>query len=146
MKWVESSQPRKQRKALYNAPLHKRQKLIAAPLSPELREQYQVRTLPVRVGDEVVIMRGMFKGHRGKVVKVDLKRLRIHVEGATINNARGEPRYYPIHPSNVMIVSLKLDDEHRKKIIERKRLARELLASLKNAVQVYASLSTQSKS
>lgn len=139
MRWTKSSQPRKQRRAFYNAPLHKRQKLVAAPLSPELRKQYGVRTLPVRVGDEVVIMRGMFKGHRGKIVKVDLKRMRIHVEGATITNARGEPRFYPIHPSNVMIVSLKLDDERRKAIIERKKQSRELLQTLKNAMETYAS-------
>jgi large subunit ribosomal protein L24 len=139
MRWTKSSQPRKQRRAFYNAPLHKRQKLVAAPLSPELRKQYGVRTLPVRVGDEVVIMRGMFKGHRGKVVKVDLKKMRIHVEGATITNTRGEPRFYPIHPSNVMIVSLKLDDERRKAIIERKKQSRELLQALKNAIETYAS-------
>ena len=125
MRWVKSSQPRKQRKAFFNAPLHKRQKLTAAPLSPELRQKYGIRSLPVRVGDEVVVMRGDWKGHRGKVVEVDLKRLRIYVEGVTVKNARGEPRYYPIHPSNVMIVKLNLDDKRRLEIIERKRKARE---------------------
>ncbi len=145
MRWTKSSQPRKQRRTLYRAPLHKRQKLVAAPLSPELRKQYGIRTLPVRVGDEVVIMRGMFKGHRGKVVKVDLRKMRIHVEGATITNARGEPRFYPIHPSNVMIVSLKLDDERRKAIIERKRQGRELLQTLKNAIEAYASAILESE-
>jgi large subunit ribosomal protein L24 len=130
MKWVKSSQPRKQRRALFNASLHKRQKLMSAPLSPELRKQYGIRNLPVRKGDEVVIMRGDFKGHRGKVVRVDLRKMRIYVEGATIKNARGEPRYYPIHPSNVMIVSLNLEDKARREIIERKKKAREIQLSL----------------
>jgi large subunit ribosomal protein L24 len=103
---------------------------MAAPLSPELRKQYGIRSLPVRVGDEVVILRGDFKGHRGKVVKVDLRRMRIYVEGATVTNARGEPRYYPIHPSNVMIVSLNLEDKRRREIIERKRRQRELQLAL----------------
>ncbi len=125
MRWVKSSQPKKQRRAFFNAPLHKRQKMMAAPLSPELRKEYGIRSLPVRVGDEVVIMRGMFKGHRGKVVRVDLKRMRIFVQGATIKNSRGEDRYYPIHPSNVMIVKLDLSDPRRREIIERKRKARE---------------------
>ena len=125
MRWVRSSQPKKQRRAYFNAPLHKRQKMMAAPLSPELRQQYGIRSLPVRVGDEVLIMRGMFKGHRGKVVRVDLKRMRIFVQGATIKNSRGEDRYYPIHPSNVMIVKLDLSDPRRREIIERKRKARE---------------------
>ncbi len=125
MRWVRSSQPKKQRRAYFNAPLHKRQKMMAAPLSPELRKELGIRSLPVRVGDEVVIMRGMFKGHRGKVAEVDLKRMRIYVQGATIKNSRGEDRYYPIHPSNVMIVKLDLSDARRKEIIERKRKARE---------------------
>jgi large subunit ribosomal protein L24 len=133
MKWTPSSQPRKQRNALFNAPLHKRQKLVTAPLSPELRRQYGIRNLPVRVGDEVIITRGNFKGHKGKVVKVDLRRLRVYVEGATITNARGEPRYYPIHPSNLMIVSLNLDDDRRKAMIERRRRAREVQKLLQEA-------------
>ena len=133
MRLTGSKQPRKQRRALYRAPLHKRQKLVSATLSPELRRQHGVRSLPVRVGDEVVIMRGRFRGHKGKVVRVDLRRLRLHVEGATIQNARGEPRYYPIHPSNVMIVSLKLDDERRKQLIERRRRGRELVLALREA-------------
>jgi len=135
VKWVKSSQPKKQRRALFNAPLHKRQKLMSATLSPELRKQYGVRSLPVRVGDEVVIMRGGFRGHKGKVTRVDLRRMRIYVEGATINNARGEPRYYPIHPSNVMIVTLNLDDKRRREIIERKKTARELYARLREAAR-----------
>ncbi len=132
MKWIKSSQPKKQRKAFFNAPLHKRQKMMAAPLSKELREKYGIRSLPVRVGDEVVVMRGNWKGHRGKVVEVDLKRMRIYVEGVTVTNARGEPRYYPLHPSKVMIVKLNLDDKRRLEIIERKRKQREeLLAVLR---------------
>ena len=125
MRWVQSSQPKKQRRAFFNAPLHKRQKMVAAPLSPELRREYGIRNLPVRAGDEVVIMRGMFKGHRGKVVRVDLKRMRIYVQGATVKNSRGEDRYYPIHPSNVMIVKLDLSDARRREMIERRRKARE---------------------
>ncbi|WP_456484401.1 50S ribosomal protein L24 [Methanopyrus kandleri] len=119
MRWTKSSQPRKQRKAFFNAPLHKRQKLMSATLHPELRKKFNRRSLPVRRGDVVRIMRGDFKGHEGEVVEVDLKRLRIYVEGATIERANGEEVYYPIHPSNVMIIEPNLDDPMRRKIIER---------------------------
>ncbi|MEB3773719.1 MAG: 50S ribosomal protein L24 [Desulfurococcales archaeon] len=115
-----SRHPRKQRKAYFNAPLHKRQKLVSAPLSRELREKYGVRSLPVRKGDKVRILRGDFKGHEGEVVEVDLKNYRIYVDGVTIKKADGTPVFRPIHPSNVIIVSLKLDDERRKRIIERR--------------------------
>lgn len=124
---TSSSQPRKQRKAYFNAPLHKRQKFMTAPLSPELREKLGIRRLPVRKGDVVRIMRGDWKGHEGKVVRVDLRRIRIYVEGVTIKRADGTPRYYPIHPSKVMIVKLDLSDKRRQEIIERKRRAREQL-------------------
>jgi len=115
-----SRQPRKQRRAYYNAPLHKRQKLMSAPLSRELREKYGVRNLPVRKGDKVRILRGDFRGHEGEVVEVDLKSYRIYIDGVTIKKADGTPVFRPIHPSNVLIVSLKLDDEWRKRIIERR--------------------------
>ncbi len=135
MKWVKSSHPKKQRKALYNAPLHKRQKLVAATLSPELRKQYGVRSLPVRAGDEVVVMRGGFRGHKGKVVRVDLRGMRVYIEGVTVNNARGEPRFYPVHPSNVMIVSLNLEDKRRREALERKKAIHGLYAKLREAAR-----------
>ncbi|MBC7119559.1 MAG: 50S ribosomal protein L24, partial [Methanobacteriaceae archaeon] len=62
-----SKQPRKQRKFLHNAPLHIRHKIMSANLSKELREEYNRRSLPVRKGDKVEIMRGDFKGHQGKI-------------------------------------------------------------------------------
>ena len=122
---TRSRQPRKQRRAYFNAPLHKRQKLMSAPLSPELREKYGVRNLPVRVGDKVRVMRGDFKGHEGKVVKVDLKRYRIYVDGVVIKKASGETVFRPLHPSKVMIVELDLKDPWRKKIIERRAASRK---------------------
>ncbi|WP_456366403.1 50S ribosomal protein L24 [Thermococcus sp.] len=116
---LKSKQPKKQRKFLHNAPLHLRHKMMAAPLSRELREKYGIRNLPVREGDKVRIMRGEFK-KEGKVVEVDLKNYRIHVEGVTMTKTDGTEVFYPIHPSNVMIIELNLKDEERKNIIERR--------------------------
>jgi large subunit ribosomal protein L24 len=117
---TESKQPRKQRLALLQAPLHVRQKLMTAPLSKELREKYGVKRLPVRKGDKVRIVRGDFKGHEGAVVKVDLRRLRIYVDGVTVKRQDGTPRFVPIHPSKVVIVALDLKDKWRRAIIERR--------------------------
>jgi large subunit ribosomal protein L24 len=129
MPFTTSKQPRKQRFSLYNAPLHLRHKFLTAKLSPELQKKLCIKRLPVRRGDTVLIMRGDFKGIMGKVVKVDLKRVRIYVEGATLTNSRGETVYYPIHPSKVLIVDLDLSDKVRQKIIERKRKARNCAQS-----------------
>ena len=116
-----SKKPSKQRKFLYNAPLHLRHKFFNAPLSDELKKKYGVKRLPVRKGDTVRIVRGKFRGHEGTVAKVDLKRVRIYVDGATIENSRGEKRFYPIHPSKVIIVKLGEVDKVRQKIIERRK-------------------------
>ena len=115
-----SKQPRKQRKFLHNAPLHIRHKIMSANLSKELREKYNRRSLPVRKGDKEEIMRGDFKGHQGKIERVDLKNYKVYVEGATIQKVDGTTTYFPIHPSNLQIIELNLEDEKRLKVLERK--------------------------
>ncbi|NOZ82197.1 MAG: 50S ribosomal protein L24 [Euryarchaeota archaeon] len=116
---MSSRQPRKQRKQLFNAPMHRRQKMVCAHLSRELREEYGRRSLPVRKGDKVRVLRGDFKGHEGLVERVDLKRMRIFVTGVTVQKSDGTERLYPLHPSNVEIVKLELRDEERKEVLER---------------------------
>jgi len=120
-----TSKPSKQRKKLYTAPLHVRSKILSAPLSPDLREKYGFRSLPIRVGDKVQILRGDHKGFEGKVLKVDRKKYRISVEGITREKVDGTTINVPIHPSKVMITELNLDDKWRRKKIERKRKAKE---------------------
>ncbi len=127
---TSSIKPGKQRKALFNAPLHLKKKMLSAPLSPDLREKYGIKRLPVRKGDTVRIMRGDWKGHEGKVVRVDIKRVRIFIEGVQRKKADQTPVYYPIHPSKVMIIKLDLSDKWRKKIIERRA------KGLKTAIEV----------
>ncbi|WP_456471956.1 50S ribosomal protein L24 [Methanocaldococcus sp.] len=118
MAFTNSKLPRKQRKALYNAPLHLRRKVMSAMLSKELKEKLGKNSIPVRKGDVVRIMRGDFKGLEGEVTKVDLKRYRIYVEGAYNRKADGKEVPYPIHPSNVMIIKLYDKDEKRFKNIK----------------------------
>lgn len=110
---IISKLPRKQRKARYNAPLHQRQKLMSAPLSPELRAKYSRRNLPVRVDDTVMVMRGDHVGTEGKVEQVNLKHGTIVVEGVSVPKADGTEVPRPVHPSNVMITKLELKDEIR---------------------------------
>ena len=76
-KWVSSSQPRKQRKFRFKAPLHVRHKFLSAHLSKDLRRETGRRSLPVRKGDEVLVMRGGPRGLRGVVERIDLKKLRV---------------------------------------------------------------------
>ena len=113
--------PGKQRKRLFNAPAHIRHKLMSAPLSSELASSRGVKTLPVRKGDTVRIMRGDNKGFEGKVSRVALKEYRIYMEGLTREKVDGTNIFLPIHPSKIQIRNLNLDDKWRKDILARKK-------------------------
>jgi large subunit ribosomal protein L24 len=120
MRRPKSKKARKQRKFLFTAPLHLRRKMLSAHLSKELREKYKRRSLPLRKGDEVEIMRGEFKGKKGKISRVDLKNYKVYVEGITRKRTTGIEVQVPIHPSNLRIINLNLNDKKRLEAIERK--------------------------
>jgi len=114
-----SKQPRKQRKARYNAPLHVRQKFMTAPLTVELQDKYGRRSFPLRKGDTVRIMRGDDKGKTGKVRSVDLKKEKIIVEGVVLARSDLTEVPRPVHPSNVVITKLDLSDKLREVALKR---------------------------
>ncbi|MEK6934483.1 MAG: 50S ribosomal protein L24 [Nanoarchaeota archaeon] len=117
--WKSSKNPRKQRKYIANAPLHIRRRFLSSLLSKELRKKYNRRSLPVRVDDQVTVLRGQFKKSKGKITSVDIKKLKLHLDSAQLTKKDGSKVFYPIHPSNVMITNLNLDDKERMKILER---------------------------
>lgn len=119
--WKKSKQPRKQRKFIRNAPLHIKRNFLGAHLSKELRQKLGVRSTTIRKGDKVKIVVGDYKGKLGKVEKVDLKKTRIFITGVERARKEGGKSLIPIHPSNVVIVELSLDDKKRKKSLERKK-------------------------
>ena len=121
MNQPKSKHPRKQRKFLYNAPLHLRRKMLASHLSKELREKYKRRSLPVRKGDEVQVMSGKLKGRTGKIARINLKKYKVYIEGVTRKRTVGTEVQVPIHPSNLKIINLNLADKRRIKILERKK-------------------------
>src|SRR3990172_5874647 len=113
--------PKKQRKQLFNAPAHQRHKLMAARLSPDQIASKGVKTLPVRKGDTIRVMRGDHKGFEGKISRVDLKSFRVYVEGLTREKVDGTTIFVSVHPSKVMIKNVGLDDKWRKAVVERKK-------------------------
>ncbi len=118
--WKSSKQPRKQRKYQRNAPLNIKHRFLSVLLSDQLREKYQKRNIPVKKGDTVKILRGQFKKKSGKVAKVFLKKTRVHVEGMDLVKKDGSKVPYSIHPSNLMITELTLDDKKRQKVFTKK--------------------------
>lgn len=118
--WISSRQPRKQRKYVYNAPLHIRHKFLSANLSKELRKKYGKRSLPLRKGDEVLIMRGSFKKKKAKISSINLKKTYVVLEGIQRTKKDGSKVNIPFHPSVLQIQSLNLDDKQRLAILNRK--------------------------
>lgn len=113
-----STQPRKQRKALYNAPQHVSRKQVASHLSEELLLKYNRRSLTLVVGDEVKVLRGDFAGKNGKVLDVDVPARRVTVEGIINKKADGTEVARSIAPSNLLIVKLNLEDKYRRAKLE----------------------------
>ncbi|CAH1961180.1 unnamed protein product [Acanthoscelides obtectus] len=104
---------------------------MSAPLSKELRQKYNVRTMPIRKDDEVQVnlrsttfeqlcygvytfifirfvllqvVRGHYKGQQvGKVVQVYRKKFVIYIERIQREKANGASVFVGIHPSKVII-------------------------------------------
>lgn len=120
-KWKASRQPRKQRKYRARAPLHVKRKLVSAHLSKELRKKYAKRAVVLRKGDTIKIMRGSFKGKQGKIMNVNVKKIAVYVEGIQRTRKDGTKVSVAFHPSNLLIMTLNLEDKKRVKVIERKQ-------------------------
>jgi len=122
---IKSIQPRKQRKFLYDAPLHLRRKIVAAHLSKDLKQRYKIRSFPLRKGDEVEIMKGKYKKKRGKITRIDYKYYQVFIEGMTRKRTAGTDAQVPFHASNLRIINLEMGDKMRVKSFERKIKAKE---------------------
>lgn len=122
---MKTRKPQKQRKILYNAPHHMRGKILSSHLSSELKASHSTRSVPVRSGDTVRVLRGDYKGLEGKVLRVDRNNYRIFIEGVTREKADGSSVQVPIHASKVEVQRINLADKWRSKIMERRGAAKE---------------------
>ena len=118
--WIRSKQPRKQRKYRYNAPLHIKQKFVSAHLSKDLREKYKRRSITLRKGDNVKVMRGQFRNKTGKIDEVNVKKTLVYVSGIEIAKKDGTKARYPLNPSNLIITEVDINDKMRNKNFGRK--------------------------
>lgn len=108
--WKASSQRRKQRKYRINAPLHLKGKFLSARLVADLREKHKAKTARVRMGDKVRVLRGQFKGHEGKVERVDVQNSKVYVNKVEIVKKDGATKVpYGINASNLMITDMESD-------------------------------------
>ena len=119
---VKSKQPRKQRKALFNYKNHQKSKLLTVRVADFVREEYGIKTLPLRVGDGVRITRGEFKDFEGEIIEIT-KKQRAKIKEATFDKADGTQFHPAIHISKMVITKFtkeKKMDPWRARMIDRK--------------------------
>ncbi|MFW9972405.1 MAG: 50S ribosomal protein L24 [Candidatus Odinarchaeota archaeon] len=121
---VKSQKAKKQRKALYNYSNHQRSKLLSTRVADFLRDEYGIKRLPLRVGDNVRITKGEFRDFEGEVIEIT-KNQRAKIKEAQFEKTDGTQFHPPIHISNLIITKLtkeKKMDPWRANMIERKAL------------------------
>ena len=108
-----SSKPSKSRKAFYTHALHHAVKHLAAHLSESLAKELGKRSMTIRKGDTVKIMRGAFAGKEGKVTSVAAKTRRIFIEKITKKKSNGSDWQVPLDASKVMVIDVDRSDRKR---------------------------------
>jgi large subunit ribosomal protein L24 len=121
---IKSKKPRKQRKALFKYKNHQRSKLLSTRVADFLREEYGIKNLPLRVGDDVRIVKGEFKDFEGEVIEIT-KDQRAKIKEAKFEKSDGTEFNPSIHISNLLITKFikeKKMDPWRASLIERKAI------------------------
>ncbi|MEI7961595.1 MAG: 50S ribosomal protein L24, partial [archaeon] len=78
------------------------------------------RSIGVRKGDTVKIMRGEFSKKEGNISSVNRKKRKIYVEKIVKKKSNGKEYEVPIDASNVLIIDL--DKTDRKRIAKKKEV------------------------
>lgn len=111
--WNSSTNPSKQRKYRDNAPLHVKDKIVSANVAPELRDELGTRSIPLRTGDRVKVMRGDEKGKSGIVSRIDRGDEKVYVDGIEVERTDGTVREKALRPSNLQVQALNVEDNRR---------------------------------
>jgi large subunit ribosomal protein L24 len=93
-------------------------KQLGSHLAKDLKEKYHSSSIRVVEGDSVKVLRGEFKGIEGKVTSVSIEKRGIAIEGIKREKLKGGNVDIYIHPSNVIITSLNLEDKWRQNKLE----------------------------
>lgn len=111
------AQPRTERKRLANLPVHLARRQISSHLSDDLIKKFGKRSVVLRVGDTVKVMRGEFAGTTGKVLSVDTRARKVEVEGVTVEKSDKTKVPRPVDASNLLVTKLDLSDKLRREKI-----------------------------
>ncbi len=110
-----------------------RRRVLNAHLSSSLRSRLGIRSIPVKEGDTVRIVKGEYGGRRGRVRRVVRNLGRVEVVGITEKSGKGDTIYPRISISYIEITRLNLRDKWRRKIISRKT-GKEITAEVEREI------------
>ncbi len=110
---IESSKPKKQREYLYSKPLHKRQKDLSGHLSKKLRQALGKRSLQLRKGDTVRVMKGAKRNSEGKIMSVDYKKSIVCIEKLTRKKTDGTEIPLQFKACNLLVTDVDRSDSRR---------------------------------
>jgi len=105
----------------------KRKANINSHLSNDLMLKRGMRSIALREGDAIKVMRGADKGKSGKILKVDRKKSLVTVEGLTMSKADGTQKERWVNPTNLLVTRLNLQDPWRRKKLGTKGTGKEEL-------------------
>lgn len=112
---MNTIKPGKNRKNAITAPIHQKGKRIAGHLSERLRKELGKRSVSLRKGDLVKVMRGTFKGKEGKITTINRDSQKIYIEKVVRKKSDGTEYEVAIDASNVMVRDLDKSDKKRLK-------------------------------
>ena len=79
---------------------------MASHLSEDLRKKFKTRSMRVKKGDTVKVVRGDFKGQSGKVESVNTTKNKVYIAGVEVTKKDGSKVMRPVDPSNLIIQEL----------------------------------------
>ena len=110
-----SKKPKKQRKQMLASSLKERKKFIKAHLSKELHKELGLRSITVKKGDTVKVVRGEHAKISGKVLGTDRQKFRVFIEGLKVKKSDGTEKPLGINASNLIVTDIDRNDEKRLK-------------------------------
>jgi large subunit ribosomal protein L24 len=103
---------------MYNADLFERRRRTSIGLSRELRARYGRRSLPVRKGDTVRVLRGSYVGREERVAKVSRRDYTVTLDNVTMKTGDQKLKPLPLRPSALVLVRLNLSDPWRRRVLK----------------------------
>ena len=93
---------------------------MSCPLAKDLKEEHKIKSIPVRRGDHIKIMRGYYKTKTGRITHISRHRWSIWSKEISRETYNGKTVGIALHPSNCEITKLNMKFKDRQEIIDRK--------------------------